>query len=150
LVYLRVPWFTLARIEEGLKRVIFDKTNLDILDEGPNGQTGQRRVKANGVDVLTPQTDEVRSDGANGIACKFIDTDYNEERLFVHHAYLLGQNAPCKSLKTTLKTEINKDAWAPLHSATSRPFDPPTGNRIAVKVINHLGDEVMKVFKAQA
>jgi adenine-specific DNA-methyltransferase len=50
-------------------------------------------------------------------------------------------------LKTTLKAEINAEAWATLHSDTSRPFDKPKSGRIAVKVINHLGDEVMKVFK---
>jgi len=101
----------------------------------------------NGVDVFHPQTGEVRSDGADGIACWFIDTDYNEESFFVRHAYFLGANDPYKALKTTLKAEINQDAWETLHSDTSRPFDRPTSGRIAVKVINHLGDEVMKVFK---
>jgi len=92
-------------------------------------------------------TGEVRSDGADGIACWFIDTDYNEESFFVRHAYFLGANDPYKALKTTLKAEINEDAWATLNSDTSRPFDKPKSGRIAVKVINHLGDEVMKVFR---
>lgn len=78
----------------------------------------------------------------------FIDTDYNEERFFVRHAYFLGQNDPYGALKTTLKAEIDADAWASLHSDVSRPFVTPKTGRIAVKVINHLGDEVMKVFKA--
>ena len=94
-----------------------------------------------------PNTGEVRSDGAEGIACWFIDTDYNEESFFVRHAYFLGANDPYKSLKTTLKAEINEEAWESLHSDTSRPFDKPKSGRIAVKVINHLGDEVMKVFR---
>jgi adenine-specific DNA-methyltransferase len=105
------------------------------------------QVKINGVDVFHPQTGEVRSDGAEGIACWFIDTDYNEESFFVRHAYFLGANDPYKLLKTTLKAEINEEAWATLNSDTSRPFDKPTSGRIAVKVINHLGDEVMKVFR---
>ncbi len=105
------------------------------------------RVKVNGVDVFHPQTGEVRSDGADGIACWFIDTDYDEESFFVRHAYFLGQNDPYTALKTTLKAEINPEAWATLHSDTSRPFDKPKSGRIAVKVINHLGDEVMKVFR---
>ena len=92
-------------------------------------------------------TGEVRSDGADGIACWFIDTDYNEESFFVRHAYFLGANDPYSALKTTLKAEINEEAWATLHSDTSRPFDKPKSGRIAVKVINHLGDEVMKVFR---
>lgn len=100
-----------------------------------------------GVDVFHPQTGEVRSDGADGIACWFIDTDYNEESFFVRHAYFLGANDPYSALKTTLKAEINEDAWATLNRDTSRPFEKPKSGRIAVKVINHLGDEVMKVFK---
>jgi adenine-specific DNA-methyltransferase len=99
------------------------------------------------VDVFHPSTGEVRSDGSEGIACWFIDTDYNEESFFVRHAYFLGANDPYKSLKTTLKAEINEEAWETLHSDISRPFDKPQSGRIAVKVINHLGDEVMKVFR---
>jgi len=123
--------------------VIFGEPDIDILD-APNGQI---QVKVNGVDVFHPNTGEVRSDGADGIACWFIDTDYNEESFFVRQAYFLGANDPYKSLKTTLKAEINEEAWATLHSDTSRPFDKPDSGRIAVKVINHLGDEVMKVFR---
>ena len=123
--------------------VIFGEPDIDILD----ADDGQVQVKINGVDVFHPNTGEVRSDGAEGIACWFIDTDYNEESFFVRHAYFLGANDPYKALKTTLKAEINADAWATLNSDTSRPFDKPTSGRIAVKVINHLGDEVMKVFR---
>lgn len=108
---------------------------------------GKLRVKVNGVDVFKPQTGEVVSDGADGIACWFLDTDYNEESFFVRHAYFLGANDPYSALKTTLKAEIDPDAWATLHSDTSRPFEKPKSGRIAVKVINHLGDEVMKVFR---
>ena len=123
--------------------VIFGEPDIDILQ----AEGGQVRVKVNGVDVFHPNTGEVRSDGAEGIACWFIDTDYNEEAFFVRHAYFLGANDPYKALKTTLKAEIDEEAWASLNSDTSRPFDKPTSGRIAVKVINHLGDEVMKVFK---
>ena len=104
-------------------------------------------VTVNGVDVFHPNTGEVRSDGPDGIACWFIDTDYNQESFFVRHAYFIGASDPYKSLKTTLKAEIDADAWATLNSATSRPFPKPESGRIAVKIINHLGDEVMKVFR---
>ena len=67
--------------------------------------------------------------------------------VLVRHAYLLGANDPYKALKTTLKAEIDEGAWATLNSDTSRPFAKPKSGRIAVKVINHLGDEVMKVFR---
>ncbi|MCP3721313.1 site-specific DNA-methyltransferase [Paraburkholderia sp. CNPSo 3281] len=127
--------------------VIFGEPDIDILDAGPFGGEDQVRAKVNGVDVFHPNTGEVRSDGAEGIACWFIDTDYNEESFFVRHAYFLGANDPYKSLRTTLKAEIDLDAWATLNSDTSRPFDKPKSGRIAVKVINHLGDEVMKVFR---
>lgn len=134
--------------------VIFGEPDIDILDAATGrklakGETpsGDIQVKVNGVDVFHPNTGEVRSDGAEGIACWFIDTDYNEESFFVRHAYFLGASDPYKSLKTTLKAEINAEAWESLNSDTSRPFGKPVSGRIAVKVINHLGDEVMKVFK---
>ena len=123
--------------------VIFGEPDIELLPQ-PDGRL---RVKVKGVDVFDPSTGEVRSDGADGIACWFIDTDYNEESFFVRHAYFLGANDPYKALKTTLKAEINQESWGTLHSDTSRPFDKPKSGRIAIKVINHLGDEVMKVFK---
>ena len=91
------------------------------------------------MDVFDPSSGEVRSDGPDGIACWFIDTDYNQENFFVRHAYFLGANDPYSSLKTTLKAEIDEDAWATLKSDTSRPFPKPEDGRIAVKVINHSG-----------
>jgi adenine-specific DNA-methyltransferase len=130
--------------------VVFGEPDIDILSGGGGTpESGQVRVKINGVDVFHPQTGEVRSDGPEGIACWFIDTDYNEESFFVRHAYFLGANDPYKALKTTLRAEIDEDAWASLHSDTSRWFDKPKSGRIAVKVINHLGDEVMKVFRVE-
>ena len=123
--------------------VIFGEPDITLLPQ----TNGQMCIKVNGVDVFKPQTGEVVSDGADGIACWFIDTDYNEESFFVRHAYFLGANDPYSALKTTLKAEIDKEAWDTLNSDTSRPFDKPKSGRVAVKVINHLGDEVMKVFR---
>jgi len=123
--------------------VIFGEPDIDLLTE----KDGKLRVKVNGVDVFKPQTGEVISHGADGIACWFIDTDYNGESFFVRHAYFLGANDPYSSLKTTLKAQIDPEAWSTLNSDTSRPFEKPKQGRIAVKVINHLGDEVMKVFR---
>jgi adenine-specific DNA-methyltransferase len=123
--------------------VIFGEPDIEILDK----EKSQIRVKVHGVDVFDPSTGEVRSDDTDKIACWFVDTDYNGESFFVRHAYFLGQNDPYKALKTTLKAEIDEEAWASLNSDTSRPFAKPKSGRIAVKVINHLGDEVMKVFR---
>ena len=123
--------------------VIFGEPDIELLP----AEQGRIKVKVNGIDVFDPSTGEVRSDDPDTIACWFIDTDYNEESFFVRHAYFLGANDPYKSLKTTLKAEINQEAWESLHSAVSRAFDKPKSGRIAVKVINHLGDEVMKVVR---
>jgi adenine-specific DNA-methyltransferase len=123
--------------------VIFGEPDIKILP----AEDGNIQVKVFGVDVFDPTTGEVRSDSADGIACWFIDTDYNEESFFVRHAYFLGANDPYSALKTTLRAEIDEEAWTTLRSDTSRPFPKPASGRIAVKVINHLGDEVMKVFR---
>ena len=125
--------------------VIFGEPDIEIL----GSSDGRVQVQVKGVDVFDPATGEVRSDSIDGIACWFIDTDYNEESFFVRHAYFLGANDPYKALKTTLKAEIDAEAWATLNSDVSRPFEKPKTGRIAVKVINHLGDEVMKVFRVQ-
>ena len=122
--------------------IVFGEPDVEIIDDG--GET--IRVKVNGVDVFDPNTGEIRSDGTSGVAAWFIDTDYNEESFFVRHAYFLGANDPYKSLKTALKAEIDEEAWATLYADTSRPFERPGNRKIAVKVINHFGDEVMKVF----
>lgn len=128
--------------------VIFGEPDIDILEAtGPGDQPDQIQVHINGVDVFDPSTGEIRSDEADGIACWFIDSDYNGESFFVRQAYFLGQNDPYKSLKTSLKAEIDSEAWASLNSDTSVPFAKPESKRIAVKVINHLGDEVMKVYQ---
>jgi adenine-specific DNA-methyltransferase len=133
----------LANNGKGNLFVIFGEPDIDILDAPDN----QIQVKINGVDVFDPSTGEVRSDEPDNIACWFIDSDYNEESFFVRQAYFLGQNDPYKSLKTSLKAEIDQEAWESLNSDISVPFAKPSTGRIAVKVINHLGDEVMKVYR---
>jgi adenine-specific DNA-methyltransferase len=123
--------------------VIFGEPDIDLLTEAD----GQLRIKIKGVDVFKPQSGKVESSNTDEIACWFIDTDYNSESFFVRHAYFLGANDPYDSLKKTLKAEIDQEAWESLHSDTSRAFPKPKSKRIAVKVINHLGDEVMRIFK---
>lgn len=125
--------------------VIFGEPDIDVLPAAE----GHVKVKINGVDIFDPSTGEVRSDNADGIACWFIDTNYNGESFYVRHAYFLGANDPYKSLKTTLRAEIDEEAWESLNSDVSRAFEKPATGRIAVKVINHLGDEVMKVFEVR-
>jgi adenine-specific DNA-methyltransferase len=126
--------------------VVFGEPDIEIEPTGDN----QIQVRIKGVDVFHPQTGEVDSGGPDTIALWFVDTDYNEESFFIRHAYFLGASTdPYKALKTTLKTEIDEEAWESLRSSVSRPFPKPKSGRIAVKVINHLGDEVMKVFSVR-
>jgi adenine-specific DNA-methyltransferase len=123
--------------------VIFGEPDIDIKEVEDENIV----VQINGVDVFSPMTGEVRSDDKDGIACWFIDTNYNEESFFVRHAYFLGANDPYDSLKRTLSSDIDEESWESINSDISRPFKKPSSGRIAVKVINHLGDEVMKVYK---
>lgn len=104
-------------------------------------------VEVRGVDVYDPTSGDVRSNSTNEIALWMVDTDYDGESFFVRHAYFLGDNDPFKSLKTALKADIDPDAWSTLYRAESVPFDTPSTGKIAVKVINDYGDEVMKVLE---
>ncbi len=116
-------------------------------ESGDPGEPGDVVVTLNGVDVYDPTTDEIRSGDTDRIALWMIDTDYNGDSFFVRHCYFTGGNDPYRKLKTALKAEIDPDAWASLNSTVSRPFPAPSTGRIAVKVINDYGDEVMKVFE---
>ena len=107
---------------------------------------GRYEIEIKGLDVYDPTTGEIRSSSTDDIACWFIDTDYNGESFFVRHAYFIGADEPYEKLKRALRAEIDEDAWATLYSTMSRPFATPETGKIAVKVINHYGDEVMKVF----
>ena len=123
--------------------VVFGEPDIDIESQAD----GAIAVAVKGIDVFDPNTGEIRSGDTNSIAAWFIDTDYNEESFFVRHAYFLGANDPYKSLKTALQAEVDREAWETLYRAKSRPFPRPETGKIAVKVINHFGDEVMKVFR---
>jgi adenine-specific DNA-methyltransferase len=110
---------------------------------------GQLTVEIQGLDVYDPTTGQIRSNSTDDIACWFIDTAYNEESFFVRHAYFTGANDPYDRLKRTLRNDIDEAAWDSLYRTVSRPFNPPTTGKIAVKVINHYGDEVMKVYNVK-
>jgi adenine-specific DNA-methyltransferase len=106
-------------------------------------------VRLRGVDIFDPNTGEVRSSAKveEDVACWFVDTDYDGDSFFVRHAYFLGGKDPFERLKAALKAEVDEEAWSTLYRMESRPFSPPRSGRIAVKVINHYGDEVMRVFQ---
>jgi len=112
-------------------------------------QDGTCTVHLRGVDIFDPTAGEVRSSGKveDDVACRFVDTDYDADSFFVRQAYFLGGKDPYEKLKSALQAEIDPDAWASLYSSTSRKFPPPKSGRIAVKVINHDGDEALRVFR---
>jgi adenine-specific DNA-methyltransferase len=107
---------------------------------------GKLTVTIKGVDIFDPTTGEIRSSSTDDIACWFIDTDYNGESFFVRHAYFTGADEPYEKLKRALRADIDEAAWSALYATTSYPFDRPKTGKIAVKVINHYGDEVLKVY----
>jgi adenine-specific DNA-methyltransferase len=107
------------------------------------------KVELHGVDIYDPTTGQVRSSSTDEIACWFIDTNYNDESFFVRHAYFTGADKPMEKLKKALKAEIDEDAWSSIYGTISRPFVSPTTGKIAVKVINHYGDEVLRVFNTK-
>ena len=108
---------------------------------------GRLAVTIHGVDIYDPTTGEIRSSSTDEIACWFIDTDYNGASFFVRHAYFTGADEPYDKLKRALRAEIDEAAWSALYATTSAPFDRPASGKIAVKVINHYGDEVLKVYE---
>jgi adenine-specific DNA-methyltransferase len=122
--------------------MIFGEPDVDI--ETRDG--GKLVASINGVDVYDPTTGALRPDSPDDIACWFIDTTYDGESFFVRHAYFTGAQEPYERLKRALRAEVDDDAWASLYRTESRPFPLPDTGKIAVKVISHFGDEVMKVF----
>ncbi len=128
--------------------MVFGEPDIEIkkIDEG------KITVELKGLDIYDPTTGEIRSSSVDDIACWFIDTNYNSEIFFVRHAYFTGANQPYEKLKRTLKAEIDEDTWETFYSSISRPFNLPISRngksgKIAVKVINHYGDEVLKVYE---
>ena len=122
--------------------MVFGEPDVEIKKQ----KNGQIVAEIKGVDVYDPTTGQIRSASTDDIACWFIDTDYNGESFFVRHAYFTGAEEPYDKLKRALRADIDEAAWSSLYSTVSRPFDKPESGKIAVKVINHYGDEVLKVF----
>jgi len=123
--------------------MVFGEPDVEITTQ----QNGQIIVEIKGVDVYDPTTGQIRSASTHDIACWFIDTNYNGESFFVRHAYFTGADEPYDKLKRALRADIDEAPWNSLYRTVSRPFDSPDSGKIAVKVINHYGDEVLKVFE---
>ncbi len=121
---------------------VFGEPDIRLVEEGD-----RLRVAVDGIDIFRPATGEVVTTSPDEIACWFVDTDYSGEAFFVRQAYFPGADVPYKSIRAALKADVDEDAWDSLKRTTSRAFPRPKGGRIAVKVVNHLGDEVMKVLR---
>ena len=129
--------------------VVFGEPDVDCRPSTTDSEMWEVEIK--GVDIFDPKTGDVKSGGIEDIACWMIDTNYDEESFFVRQAYFSGSGKdPYKQLKSALKAEIDKDAWERLYTSISLPFPKPSTGRIAVKAINHYGDEVIKIFEIEA
>jgi len=122
--------------------MVFGEPDVEIRQDN-----GKIIVEIKGLDIYDPTTGEIRASSTSDIACWFIDTNYNEESFFVRQAYFTGADKPYEKLKRALRAEVDEAAWSALYSTISRPFDPPETGKIAVKVINHYGDEVLHVYE---
>ena len=136
----------LKKTRAGNLFTVFGQPDLDVRPADPSEPTGPLVVEIRGLDVYDPTTGEIRSHSTEDIACWFIDTDYTGEAFFVRHAYFTGGDDPYDKLRRALRAEIDEAAWSSLYSTVSRPFPRPSSGRIAVKVINHYGDEILKVW----
>jgi adenine-specific DNA-methyltransferase len=122
--------------------MVFGEPDVEITKQ----KDGAIVVEIKGVDVYDPTTGQIRNSSTDDIACWFIDTDYDGESFFVRHAYFTGAEEPYDKLKRALRAEVDEAAWAALYRTVSRPFARPASGKIAVKVLNHYGDEVLKVY----
>ena len=125
--------------------MIFGEPDIDVRESGE----GQLQVEIRGLDVYDPTTGELRSSSVDDIAAWFLDTNYDGDAFFVRHAYFIGADDPYDKLRRALKADISDEAWSSTNSTVSRPFPRPRSGKIAIKVINHYGDEVLKVVEVK-
>ncbi len=120
---------------------IYGEPDVDILREG-----NDFRVQLNGVDVYVPKLNTVRSGEVDDIDCWMVDTDYNEQCFVARQVFFPDNPTLYKALKKMLNNDIDAEEWEAAAGTLSHPFPRPYSNKIAVKVINHFGDEVMKIY----
>jgi adenine-specific DNA-methyltransferase len=122
--------------------MIFGEPDIDVRSVAGDKVT----VEVRGIDVYDPTTGALRSSSVGDIACWFLDTNYDGESFFIRHVYFVGADDPYEKLRRALRADISDEAWDTLNKTVSRPFPRPETGKVAVKVINHYGDEVMKVL----
>jgi adenine-specific DNA-methyltransferase len=128
--------------------MVFGEPDIEVRPAPSEPQSEGRdmlQVEIRGLDVYDPTTGAVRSSSTDDIAAWFLDTDYDGDAFFVRHAYFTGADDPYDKLRRALHADISDEAWASVNLHVSRPFPRPRSGKIAIKVINHYGDEVLKV-----
>ncbi|MFZ4154981.1 site-specific DNA-methyltransferase [Streptomyces pseudogriseolus] len=139
----------LANTGAGNLFTVFGEPDIELTET----RDGQLVAEIKGLDIYNPTTGDVRAEGPDDIMMWSIDTDYDAEAFIVRHVYFSGENGkstglnPYERLGKALKGQIDEEALATLFTTKSRPFPKPESGRIAVKVVNYYGDEVLKAIE---
>ncbi|MGM0345834.1 site-specific DNA-methyltransferase [Streptomyces sp. Adlamb9] len=138
----------LANTGAGNLFTVFGEPDIELTETSD----GQLVAEIKGLDIYNPTTGDVRAEGPDDIMMWSIDTDYDAEAFIVRHVYFSGENGkstglnPYERLGKALKGQIDDEALSTLFTTKSRPFPKPESGRIAVKVVNYYGDEVLKAI----
>ena len=103
-------------------------------------------VELRGVDIYDPLTGEVHSTRGEDVAAWFLDTDYDGRTFHICQAFFPGDPDAWEKLQRALKAQIDPEAFDRMRGTVSFPFQPGEHRRIAVKVIDFRGNEVVRVL----
>jgi len=106
---------------------------------------GTYRVELRGVDIYDPLTGKVHSARGEDVAAWFLDTDYDGMTFHICQAFFPGDADAWEKLQRALKAQIDPEAFEQMRGTVSFPFEPGEHKRIAVKVIDFQGNEVVRV-----
>jgi adenine-specific DNA-methyltransferase len=106
---------------------------------------GTYRVELRGVDIYDPLSGEVHSTRGEDVAAWFLDTDYDGKTFKISQAFFPGDPDAWEKLQRALKAQIAPEAFEQMRGTVSFPFQPGEHQRIAVKVIDFRGNEVVRV-----
>lgn len=104
-------------------------------------------VELRGVDIYDPLTGEVHSTRGEDVAAWFLDTDYDGKTFHICQAFFPGDPEAWEKLQRALKAQIDPEVCERMRGTVSFPFQPGENRRIAVKVIDFRGNEVVRVIK---
>jgi adenine-specific DNA-methyltransferase len=122
---------------------VFGQPDVDV--HPSHGKTWVAELR--GVDTYDPTTGEVKSSRGRDVAAWFLDHDYDGRTFCVCQAFFPGGDNPWAKLGRALRGVIDEEAFARMRGTKSAPFRPGDHNRVAVKVIDFRGNEVIKVVE---